>query len=181
MKNFEDLLYSFHDRKTEVCYSYRYEDQIIEESFQSLYSKIAFFRNQLSDLPENSVVLIASSQIENLLPIFLGGLSLNLRPAFVAYPSQKVSIEDYQSKLTHILSSFSVNRIMIDSSETKNFKGMDQAQVIVPYAIQSEYNYEKINVAKSNPSFIQFSSGSTGIPKAMQFSFKSTIKHTHDL
>ena len=115
--NFQELINGFQKRKNKLCYSYRHKDNIINESFGNLYSKIACYRTQLSDLTENSAILIASSKIDGLIPLFLSSLSLNLRPAFVAYPSHKVSRADYQSKLSHILDNFHVSRIVIDKSE----------------------------------------------------------------
>mgnify|MGYP000447350393 CR=1 FL=1 len=67
--NFQELINGFQSYKNKLCYSYRYEDKIINESFGNLYSKIAFFRNQLSDLTENSAILIARSKIDDLLKI----------------------------------------------------------------------------------------------------------------
>ena len=89
--------FGFERQHENLCYSYRSNQRIVSETFGILCSKILFFRTQLNDLPENSAVLIASSKIDSLIPLFFSCLSLNLRPAFIAYPSQKVSNQDYQS------------------------------------------------------------------------------------
>ena len=96
----------------------------------------------------------------------------------MAYPSNKVSRGDYQSKLSHILDNFHVSRIVIDEHDNDMFKKTSQAFVVEDYEQQSSRNLQEIKVTNLNPSFIQFSSGSTGIPKAMQFNFGSTYKHT---
>ncbi len=181
MMKFQDLIDGFKKQGENICYSYRLKDKIIAESFATLYSKIAFFRTQLDDLPEESAVLIASSKIDNLIPIFLSSLSLNLRPAFVAYPSHKVSLEDYKSKLSQILDNFHVSRIVIDDHKNDAFKNISQISVIKLYDEQTAHNFHQVKIINSNPSFIQFSSGSTGVPKAMQFNFTSTLEHTNHL
>lgn len=176
--NFQELIRGFERQHENLCYSYRSNQRIVSETFGILCSKILFFRTQLNDLPENSAVLIASSKIDSLIPLFFSCLSLNLRPAFIAYPSQKVSNQDYQSKLSHILDNFLVKRIIIEEHEREIFKNISQSFVLTDYNEQNSANLQEINTKNSNPSFIQFSSGSTGTPKAMQFEFISTFKHT---
>ena len=69
--NFQELIRGFERQHENLCYSYRSNQRIVSETFGILCSKILFFRTQLNDLPENSAVLIASSKIDSLIPLFL--------------------------------------------------------------------------------------------------------------
>lgn len=187
MKFKEFIEYLIDDFSSEQSlFSYHNKGEIKTVNKKSFLQTMGAFLESLQTHQSDEVVLISHSKHEFLVPAFFACLCLNLKPAFVAYPSTKVSPKDFEEKLNEILNTFPVGAIVTEKRLKESYSNFRDLRVLeIEDCIKQQKSIKPYSLELSSlplePGFIQFSSGSTGIPKAMEFSFSAVSRHCEEL
>jgi len=187
MKFKEFIEYLIDDFSSEQSlFSYHNKGEIKTVNKKSFLQTMGAFLESLQTFQSKEVVLISHSKLEFLAPAFFACLCLDFKPAFVAYPSNKVSAKDFEEKLAEILNTFPIAAILTENELREsyaNFEGLKILEIEDCLRQKKSINYGGPELSKlpHEPMFIQFSSGSTGIPKAMEFPFCAVSRHCEEL
>ncbi|PCJ20760.1 MAG: hypothetical protein COB02_00185 [Candidatus Cloacimonadota bacterium] len=132
---------------------------------------------QLSHLPKKKLVLLSFEHSLDLFVSFFACLASDLIPAIIAHPSSKVSSQDFFHKI-EALSNQHKPSLILASKTTSN---IISNKIDIPISTPDIYLTSKTNINfPKNPEFAQFSSGSTGLPKAIKYNFKQLTLHFKD-
>lgn len=176
MNNFETFISSFENNQTPFL-SYRKLSQIHSLQKDEFYSYIQNMRSQIKHIPKQSLVLISLEHSLELFVSFFACLSQNLIPAIIAHPSSKIRNDDFLHKINALSNLHKPKAILASKSTIDLIKNPSEVEFIVPTL--SQY-FGELPSVPSNPEFAQFSSGSTGIPKAIKYSFSQLTPHFED-
>lgn len=153
--------------------------QVYSKGTWQSYSRSGFWQKveQYSGLfssycqPGSLILFIKQTDI-NLLAAFIGAIHAGMRPALLSPKTRKIAETEYHRKVDHILEQTEAKYIFSDTlSSDHSFEGV---KLLTP-----DMSHVKIKPA-SNDSEIalaQFSSGSTGLQKAVFISHGALIKH----
>ncbi|MBF0186462.1 MAG: AMP-binding protein [Magnetococcales bacterium] len=126
---------------------------------------------RLEELPSTVVPIFGHSSPE-MMAAWFGALKVGKRPTFLSYPNQKISAEAYQTKLENYRHKFGTVTMVGESTE----------KALVPDLITPNTHLEREHPQKerlpepmSHPSFLQCSSGTTGLQKAVEIDEKRLI------
>jgi fatty-acyl-CoA synthase len=132
----------------------------------------------LRDFKKHSIILICLEHSLDLVASFFACLSLDLVPGYIAHPSNKVDYEDYNHKLQTLVDCHKPSCIVVEPQFSKRFA---EAFPGIEIIILDQANIERLELSPpESPSFLQFSSGSTGIPKAMSYTWSNLQTHVQD-
>ncbi len=165
-------------QQSETVLSLRLENSIVPISGSQFLKKIEAAAVAFESLNKGSIILICLEHSVDLVTSFFACLALDLIPGYIAHPSNKVDYQDYSHKLKTLVSCHNPASIVV---EPQHFKRFSQAfpSVKIITLDQADRECPKISPPDS-PSFVQFSSGSTGVPKAMAYTWSALESHVHD-
>ncbi|MBT3783693.1 AMP-binding protein [bacterium] len=157
--------------------SLRLNGEICSYNGRQLHHGLRRWISQLSNLRERALVLIALEHSEDLILSFLACLGLNLIPAYCAHPSSKVDPRDFSSKLGSLVDTHSPDALLIDSHSIDLAVGLSKKlRVLCKAEDNLDFCSREVPI---NPSFAQFSSGSTGVPKGLLYEWNQLQEHVN--
>ncbi|MCO4781778.1 MAG: AMP-binding protein [Candidatus Cloacimonetes bacterium] len=174
--NFDTFLCSF-ENDSSLFLSYRQSSQIHNISKHDFFNYVKNIGFQLKDLPKETLVLISLEHSLELFVSFFACLSQNLIPAIIAHPSSKVKNSDFLHKVKSLTKLHKPSAILSVDHTIQLLQDIKNIQCIIPNLKQTGHSSFKL---PKNPEFAQFSSGSTGLPKAIKYNFSQLNLHFDD-
>lgn len=159
-------------------FQYRHQDKIKKFSLAEIVSLARRYSALICENSRpNSLVMLALRQGVSGPALFLACLFQGRIPAFVAHPSKKVRAEDFVHKMEALTGLIQPDCILCEDQDQEYFAHLKTKIIPVPLLPPaSELDVLEIE----NPCFAQFSSGSTGIPKAMLYNLNQLQSHLVD-
>ena len=176
MPNFQSFFIQFKDNPQELL-SYRDGDQIHKVSKEEFFQLVLNVAEQLSNLKKHNLVLLSFEHSLDLFVSFFACLAQDLIPAIIAHPSSKVSSQEFFHKIKMLCQQHDPSLILACKNTKLIIEKEVEIQVLSPDL--HLLNRNDISFAK-NPEFTQFSSGSTGLPKAIKYNFSQLLLHIND-
>jgi acyl-CoA synthetase (AMP-forming)/AMP-acid ligase II len=162
----------------EPVFSIRKKHDIEICDWELFLKRINGYLKPLSSLPKQSLVLISKRLSIDTICSYIACMCCGLKPGFIAPKTIKVSDEDYGYKVEKLIQKFSAVAAVVDEHDIGYFSKVDpKPQLIFPVNSLDI----TIPLILDDCKFIQFSSGSTGVPKAIEYSFSTLCEHVQEL
>lgn len=176
MKNFASFFSSLADVAECITFTHNDKTTILSgKELQLCALKIAGLMKKRSG---DGLVLIGLKHGVNAVSAFLSCLLSGMTPAYIPHPSGKISPEDYCYKINHLIKAHNPQTVLLEE-EHRPFFPEHGIEIITSESIKRAPAIKSFDYPK-NPCFAQFSSGSTGIPKGIKYSFSELLQHIDD-
>jgi acyl-CoA synthetase (AMP-forming)/AMP-acid ligase II/aryl carrier-like protein len=131
-------------------------------------------------LRKGDVALIAGEHNVRIAEIFLGAMYAGLAPAIAAYPDSFSRIELYHQRLRTLVQTSGAAAVLIAPSHASALDGLPTR--LFPLDLDAEPDAgEPIALEPTDAAYVQFSSGTTGVPKAARVSHGALMRHLQNL
>ncbi len=128
-----------------------------------------------SHCPPHSLVLFIKRTDMDLLAAYLGAIHADMHPAQLSPQSGKISVAEYQRKLDHLLKVTGARFLFTDVENT--LPQIENVRILTRESKRGPL--QTIGTPTSEIALAQFSSGSTGLQKAVFLSHKALLEHMH--
>lgn len=126
-----------------------------------------------SNCPANSLVLFIKKTDIDLLTAYIGAMNAGMQPAQLSPANSKTSAKEYKRKIEHILKTTQSEYIFTDKGSCQSLENSDVTFLFKDSAIKVIPQ----NIKTSDLALVQFSSGSTGLQKAVYLKHSGILSH----
>lgn len=155
-----------------TLWSHNHWEKIPNQDFHDLITRyISFFQQQQL---QGKLLLFMKKTDEHLLAAYLGAMAAGVIPAQLAPQTNKISPKEHLRKLKHIIESTQAQAIFCDTHE---FMEADEINITIlhPEDLNTSCGQEEF-ISEDSVALTQFSSGSTGLQKAVMMTHQAILK-----
>jgi len=153
-------------------------NNVLKEQNNIFYHKsLSIGKNIANITNRNDIVLLTSSNTNQLTYLFIGCILYGRIPLIIQHPSHKISNEKFEKKIKYIQSQTKAKLCISDDQYIDNYK-----QILSTVSVKEVNKTSNLNIKPTDPdindiAFLQLSSGTTNLPKILSITHKNIIAH----
>ena len=150
-------------------------NSVLKEYDTEFYKKAIQVGNNIAAIThERDVVLLSLTDTEMLPLMFVGCILYNRIPIVIQHPSHKISPENFDKKINHIIQKTGATLCITDTQYVPHYEHLLTTISELSQTTQNfDIDYPDIN----RVAFLQLSSGTTDLPKIIEVTHKQIVSH----